>query len=468
MTLKRRLVLFFAAVVAVAGLSSFLLVRLSTETLFRSFVFSGDSAKAERYAASLGAFYAERGNWDGADHFLTELSPSLYSRSESAYGMHSSEQDTVLADRIVLVDKSGVVIADSSGELLGTVHPSRHLSHGIPITVNSEQRGTVLVGSMVDSSLRGTGERFLFSVTGSLIASSLLSAALALALGLLFAARVTRPVVSLNAAVKRIASGDLSAVVPEGSPSGGRDEISELSASFNKMARELEKLEDAKKRIIADVAHELRTPTTLIRGTIEGMLDGIFPLDASLLRTVHEETLRLSKLIDTLRELELIESGRMKLEKTEVDIAETAAKAVSLFAAAAQDQGIRLIVDIADSKPRAIQADSFRLDEVVYNLLSNALKYAGSGGRVRLSLADDAESAGVRFSVDDTGPGIPAAEREKIFERFYRTDSSRCSDLGGRGLGLAIVREIVKAHGGSVSVADSDLGGASFIVRLPG
>ena len=470
MRLRHRLSLFFLAVVVVGSAASLALVSLTTESLFRSFVFSGDAAKARIYAPILGGYYSAHNGWGKVQTFITEMpgqvSQTMEMGMRGPVGAFPSEtMRTLLADRIAVADADGVIVADSSGKLLGSVHPDRHLAHGHPIMVDFARVGTVLVGSMVDSSLTGMDELFIASVVRSILWATMGASLLALLLGLVFATRVTRPLASLNEAARRVAAGDLSTPVAI----RGNDEIAELSASFNAMTEELRRLEDAKKRMIADAAHELRTPVTLIQGTVEAMIDGVFPLDVATLESMHEETVRLSRLIDTLRELEIIESGELVLELEEVDPLDLANKALSLFSSQAAAKGISLsVVEPGPAMPRLV-ADRLRLGEVVYNLVSNAIKYSPPGSLVRIgvSAAQDTKRDFVRIAVEDSGPGIPIEERGRIFERFYRIDRSRAQDSGGRGLGLAIASEIVKAHGGSIEVGDSDLGGAAFVVTLP-
>ncbi len=341
MKLRYRLSLFFCAVILVGALSSLILVRLTTENLFRSFVFTGDAAKAKAYATILSEYYSANHGWENVQTFLSEIPTQVFLTLEEsirsakgdvagfAGGGKASGDDragdgqvatiaaypyetiwNLLADRVAVADLRGVIVADSSGKLLGTVHPARHLAHGYPITADFEKVGTVLVGSMVDSSLSGVDERFLDSVSASILWATLGASLIALLMGLLFTRRVTRPLASLNAAARRVASGDLSTPVEIRS----NDELAELSVSFNTMTEELRRLEEAKKRIIADAAHELRTPVTLLQGTVEAMIDGVYPLDIATLRSMHEETIRLSRLIDSLRELETIESGELELD----------------------------------------------------------------------------------------------------------------------------------------------------------
>jgi signal transduction histidine kinase len=469
MRLRVRLSLFFLVVILAGSATTLILVRLTTENVYRSLVFSGDSAKARVYATILSEYYGQNHNWDKAQGFLSEIPRQVFLAldreihgdrdfpSLTSYPFETIR--TLLADRIAVADQYGVIIADTSGKLLGTIHPEKHLAHGFPILSNFERVGTVLVGSMIDSSLTGIDEHFLSSITSSLLWATLVSSLFALVLGLAFAGRVTKPLGQLSEAAGRVAAGNLEMSVPV----RGRDELADLSISFNAMTEELRSLEEEKKRIIADAAHELRTPVTLIQGTIEAMLDGIYPIDRATLESVHEETIRLSRLIDTLRELELIDSGELDLEFGEVDLLELSRKAIPLFATQAASKGIRLAVE--GSGATLLKGDYLRLGEVVYNLLSNAIKYSPPGSVVRIGVVK--EGASLLLVVEDSGTGIPAEERGRIFERFYRIDRSRTHDTGGRGLGLAIVQEIVKAHRGSIEVGDSELGGAAFTVKLP-
>ncbi len=469
MRLSRRLTLFFFIVIAFTSLTTLALVRQSTESMFRSFVFSGDSEKARVYASLLGEYWQEKESWEGVQTFLVEM-PDLFSRiinsrihgktelpSFPAYPV--SQLRVLTADRVVLADTEGMIVADTAGSLLHSVHPSLHLAEGIPVVSNSERRGTILVGSMIDSSLTGIAERYLASITGSLLLATLISSVSALVLGILFASSVTKPLAALVKAAGRVASGDLSTPVAV----QGNDELSVLSVSFNRMTDELRRLDKAKKQVVVDSAHELRTPVTLVRGLVEGMLDGILPYDRATLGSVHEETIRLSRLIDTLRELETIEAEALVL--VDVDLGETIRKALVLFDPAAREKDISLALTDVLPKGPVVRGDSLRLAEVVYNLLSNAIKYTPPHGSVMVHFGTE-NSGTFFFSVSDTGPGIPEEERKRIFERFYRIDKSRATDLGGRGLGLAIVSEIVKAHRGDIIVTSSISGGACFTVRL--
>ena len=462
MKLKYRLSLSFLVVVSLSAVITFVLVQRSTETVFRSFVFSGDSAKAKVYAGILGDYWQSKEKWDDVQPFLRELPNLVSEKIDTRLQVDQTVFRDLLADRVVVADQNGVIVADTTGVLTGTVHPYKHISHGIPVTVGGVREGTVLVGSMIDSALTGAAERYLLSITESILFATVISVCAALLLGILFTLRLTKPLASLARAAKKITSGD----APDTVVIQGDDELAELAAAFNDMTTELKRLDAAKKQVIADSAHELRTPVTLIQGTIEGMIDGVFPMNAETLKSVHEETLRLSRLIDTLRELEIIESGELSFSREGIDLRETIRRALSLFSVASSQKAIDLEFASESETPSVAEGDYVRIGEVIYNLISNAIKYTPPDGKI-LVREESGTADFVSFSVEDSGPGIEQAERARIFGRFYRIDKSRSTESGGRGLGLAIASEIVKAHGGTITVSDSVLGGARFTVKIP-
>jgi Signal transduction histidine kinase len=471
MSIKQRLLVFFAIVICIGGLTTFVLVKRATETQFRTFVFSGDADKAKVYAGILGEYYVEHSGWEGLQSFLSEMPAFVFAKLDekikgekgfspaSAYSYQAI--NALLSDRITVADSGGQIVADTSGKLLGTTHPAMHLAQGVPIMSDFKRIGTVLVGSMVDSTFTGASEQLLGQLVRSLTIAILVSTAIATLFGLALSIQITRPLAVLDDAAKKIAGGDFSVIVPV----SGKDEVASLSSSFNIMSGELRRLDEAKRRIIADSAHELRTPVTLIRGSLEGMIDGIFPLDLDTIRSVYDETMRLSRLIDMLRELELIDSGELKLSLDDIGVLASLEKAASLFKAQAAEKNIVIEVEELNASEMMVHVDALRFDEVLYNLIGNAIKYSPRGGRIILAAHREGDFA--QISVDDSGAGIPVSERERVFERFYRMDKSRAQDSGGRGLGLSIAYEIVKAHGGGIRIEDSPLGGASFVVTLP-
>jgi signal transduction histidine kinase len=259
-------------------------------------------------------------------------------------------------------------------------------------------------------------------------------------------------------AVGKIADGDFSARVPERGPR----EIRALAGAFNDMAARLEKNDEIRRHLLADVTHELRTPLTVIQGNLEGMLDGIYPADAAHIEPVLEETRLLSRVIDDLRTLALAESRSLGLQLESVHPGELVNESAAAFSAKADVASVRLTVELEESLP-LVEADPTRVREVLSNLLSNALRYTPAGGQVSLSCREETGSPQrVIFEVADSGPGIPAEDLPHVFERFYKT-----GDSTGMGLGLAIARGLVEAHGGEIWAESREGKGTVIRFRLP-
>jgi two-component system sensor histidine kinase BaeS len=268
--------------------------------------------------------------------------------------------------------------------------------------------------------------------------------------------RSGRAVGGLIDAADRVASGELGARAPT---AGGRS-LSRLTGSFNQMAEQLETNERRRRELLADIAHELRTPLQAMRGSVEGMLDGVYPVDPERLRSVVAQTQTMARLLDDLRTLSMAEAGVLELHPEPMDPRAAVEHTLETFGVAARDAGVRVQAVIDDDLPVTIDADPVRVREVLANLVTNALRHTPRDGVVTVSVAP---AAGVvRFEVTDTGPGIPPAERAAVFDRFVTS-----ADAGGTGLGLAIAKRIVQAHGGAIEATDAPGGGTAMRVDLP-
>jgi signal transduction histidine kinase len=237
-----------------------------------------------------------------------------------------------------------------------------------------------------------------------------------------------------------------------------------LGQSFNSMAATLQRQEEERRSMLADIAHELRTPLSVLRGNLEAMLDGLLEPRHEQLSVLHEQSVALSRLIDDLRTLSLAAEGHLELHRQPTDVAELARRVVGEMEAGAKEREIALSVEAPESLPRPA-LDSDRIGQVLRNLIDNALRYTPASGRVRVTVRPQAE--GVTVTVSDTGAGIAREDLPHVFDRFYRADGSRTRATGGSGLGLAIVKQLVEAHGGEVR-AESDPGrGSVFSFALP-
>ena len=362
---------------------------------------------------------------------------------------------------MLVIDTSGRVVADTGGDMASTqVDTSVLQENGTFITDGEEVIGAVLVTADVQAEEQG--ERFLGVMNRAILFSVFLAGALALVFGGLIVWRVVRPLKNLTMAASAVAAGDLSqrVSVPPG------DEISDLADAFNRMAVQLDRAEVLRQQLTADIAHELRTPITVIQGNIEALQDGIFPLTQEALEPILDKTLLLRRLVEDLRQLALAESGQLSLIPEPLDLGHLADQALDAFRPSAEARGVELSLIPADNLP-LVRADRQRVQQVLDNLLSNALRYTPDGGRITVGLARENES--IRVTMTDTGPGIPVEVLPNVFERFYRADQSRerLSDGGGSGLGLAVARSIIEAHGGRIDVKSLPGEGATFWFSLP-
>lgn len=285
---------------------------------------------------------------------------------------------------------------------------------------------------------------------------------LAAVLGLRALRSVAVPFTEIMAAIDAVAAGDLSVRVRE----GGRGEINRLTHSFNHMIEELERTDRQRRNLTADVAHELRTPLHIIQGNLEGILDGVYEPSVEQIEATLEETRLLARLVDDLRVLSLAESGELPLAHEPVDVADLLADVATSFSGQAEIAGIVLATEVTTTQPLVVQADPVRLDQVLGNLVANALRHTPAGGQVRLSAT--AQAGCVQIRVSDTGEGIAPEDLPFIFDRFWRGNRARTHSSGtGSGLGLSIASQLIKAHQGEIRVSSTPGSGTTFTVELP-
>lgn len=293
------------------------------------------------------------------------------------------------------------------------------------------------------------------------VLAGLMAAVLAWVSGVWLARRLARPVFAVRDATRRFAAGDLQARAELSA--GVPDELAELGQSVNRMADHLERLEQMRRRLTADVAHELRTPMAAARNLVEAFQDGVLAPDKQNLAQLGGELERLGRIVTDLRDLSVAESGTLQLASEHLDLREVLDSVAETWRPRFAAGGIGLTVSLP-VEPLTLRGDAAALERVFGNLLSNAFKYTGPGGEVRVAANRESTSAVTR--VADTGEGIPAEELPLVFERFFRGETARRA-AEGTGVGLAIVREITRAHGGDVTVASHPGEGTEVTVRLP-
>jgi two-component system sensor histidine kinase BaeS len=303
-------------------------------------------------------------------------------------------------------------------------------------------------------------EAFMRRVLWAAVASALLTALAALVVGGVLARTLTRPVSELTEATRALAAGDLNHVVTVHS----HDEIGELAESFNTMSADLARASVLRKQMTADLAHDLRTPLTILGGYAEGLKDGRIQGSPVLFDLMHGEVIHLQRLVDDLRTLSLADTGELSLNTRLVDPAALLERTALAYLMPAEEQGLTLRVDAQEALP-SVNVDTDRMTQVFNNLVSNALRHTTSG---EIVLSAQQVDSSVRLAVTDTGAGIPAEDVPFVFDRLYRGDKARSrGNDASSGLGLAIAKAIVEAHGGTIAVESTVGEGSTFTVRLP-
>lgn len=294
-----------------------------------------------------------------------------------------------------------------------------------------------------------------------MVVAAIVAGLAVLFVGSLQARRIVAPVRALADAARRVAGGEFAQM-----PVTSRDELGEMAVAFNTMAAELKRQHTLRRRAMADIAHELRTPLTVLQIDLESIEDGLTEPTAEVVARLQGEVALLNRLVEDLRMLSLAEAGELHLEVRPVAVGPLVQSVLERVRGAAQEKGVGLTGEIGERLP-PVAGDALRLSQVLFNLLSNAVRHTPPGGQIVVA-AHQVDGRQVRISVQDTGEGIPAGDLPHVFERFYRADSARSRDTGGgSGLGLAIARSLVEAHGGRIWAESVEGAGSTFALVLP-
>lgn len=419
----------------------------STAKEFRLYLIRNDTMRAIALKNLLADYYRQNGSWQGAGQFLAGHRPL------------SSAELEMVKKRLLLVSPEGKIVMAPNNRLVGKQLPRALLNEGLPIDVGEKQVGSILAGPITDIS-DPLEKGFLSSVNHSILLGGLVATAIAVILGTLLFRQMTAPLKELTRATEKIARGNLKQRVRVRS----KDELGKLGEAFNRMAASLERSEELRRNMIADISHELRTPLTIMRGDLEALLDGVYEPTQESISAIHEETLLLSRLVDDLHELSLAESGELHIEKGPTDLIKLIDRVTVNIKPKLEGRKIKLQVKIPPNLPQ-LTIDADRVEQVLFNLLSNAERYTPRGGKITLSVKE--RETEVQISVSNTGSGIAPEDLPHIFERFYRGDKSRSRASGGAGLGLAIAKQLVEAHGGRIWAESEPDQEAVFTFALP-
>jgi signal transduction histidine kinase len=464
--LNFRLLASFALVIIVILSSVFFLVYRTTRNEIAQYGERMEDIQDNRVQSELYRYYVFNGSWYGIQSLVVQWG-NLYSR------------------RIVLTDNENTVLADSDTALLGgkftkdsiknatveiTIPAPNQLTTGFLttgenpsqiniVTVNSIGTLHIVHGAFPDISM--TALQITYDTIGRFfIRGGLVAIGIAIILTYFLSRRILSPVRALTSAARQFGKGDFTRrVIYE-----GKGEIGELAHSFNSMAENLEKNEQLRRNMVADVAHELRTPISNLKGYLEAISDGIVKPDEATIHSLNEEASSLSHLVTDLQELTLADAGTLKIIVQPEDISHLVKETVIAIQAKAVNKELSVAASLPDNLP-IVDIDAHRIKQVLNNLLDNAIAHTGKGGKINVTSRQQGDK--LYISVIDTGEGIPPKDLPMIFERFYRVDKSRTRATGGSGLGLTIAKRLVEAHGGTIEVT-SQLGkGSTFTFSVP-
>ncbi len=464
--ITHRLFLSILAATCLALLCMFLVMQWSIDRSFLRYLSTMEQGRLEQMAGRLEQTYAEHDSWD----FLQE-DPRNWIRS------------------LVDVQPDSNIAPERLKEIEGMVHiPPPPMSSGgprLPVIILDAERKPLFgrAEDVGDANFRPINHEgrivgylgllspkhflnppqmeFLKQLKFVLMLAALGMVLIVAIFSLPLANRMVQPITAMAAATRHLASGEYSIRVPISSS----DELGQLARDFNAMALTLGQNEKERRQLVADISHELRTPLTVLRGEIEALMEGIRSTTPEAIRSLHAEVMRLHRLVEDLYQLSLSDLGALTYRKEDLNLAEVLTDSVESYRTEFARKSMTLAEDIAEGSDLKVFADRERLYQLFGNLLDNSLKYTDPGGQLVIRLSQRDSQAEISFQ--DTAPGVPEKELERLFDRLYRVEGSRNRTSGGAGLGLAICWKIVEAHEGKIAAYPSPFGGVMIMITIP-
>lgn len=464
--MKRSLVLrLVLALLGVSMIGVVLTVVFARWVAYREF----DRLVVERsqteFITDVTGYYEQQGSWEGVTDYLYSIrpfgNPYLHYFSNrfnaSPNENHGDFQRPLYP--YALVDAQGTVVAPAGPYQLGANLTQSQISKGVPVMVSGTRVGTaVSVG--LPPQLDPREQIYLQRTTIASLFAALIAVIIALILSVFLARSLTRPLRELTAATRTIAHGKLGQQVPVRS----QDELGELALSFNQMSSDLARSNEIRRQMTADIAHDLRTPLSILSGYLEALRDGVLEPSAERFDAMFGEARHLQRLIDDLRTLSLADAGELTLSRTSVPPKWVLEQAVTSYGPHAAQQKVDISLEVEPDLPK-IDVDTDRMAQVFANLISNALRYTPAGGHIQLGARR--QDGHVLLQIQDSGSGINPEDIPHIFDRFYRGEGARPGESGETGLGLAIAKSLIELNGGKIGV-ESTLGhGTTFTIAFP-
>lgn len=456
-SLKSRLVLTYSLFICLFIMTLSIVTNQFASNLFSWLVKDNIAAQSEKIAASISEQYSlESGRFN---LLAVEAIGMNYVHQGYIITVADTQGSVLWAARSCNMQQCAMMIQDIENRMQrGENLKGGFQSSVYPLDYSGRSIGQVIIETYGPYFYSESELEFMVSLRRFLLGIGTVFTLLSVMVTVFLATTLSKPILKAANTAMQIAGGNLSARIPD---KHRTKELHALSQSLNHLAEALENGEHWQKQLTTDVAHELRTPLTTLQGNMEAMIDGVWEPTPDRLASCHEEIVRLSKLVEDLGQLSILEQKNLVLNRTDFDLQRLLAFVAQQFLSAASEKGIEIILTAKESP---IFADYDRLKQVFVNLLSNAVKYTDEG---QINVQVNAKKEQYIITISDTGIGIPTEEVPHIFERFYRSDKSRNRSTGGAGIGLTIVAAIVSAHRGQIEVASASGGGSSFRVVLP-
>lgn len=458
MRVRQKLFLAIASLVVLTSLAFFTISHGYISGLFRQYATAARQGDAEVWATWLELYYANEDSWVGVDGYINSL-----------IGQHQISTGQIVS--MVVYNHSGHAVIQlgmnspqpqpHGGRAPGTTATSAVDMVKVPLTVSGHNVGSLEIRDRGIEGQYHVEKAVLHSAMLATVWGTAVTAVVALLMGAWFSGRVTKPLKDTIAGLRRIGAGDLDTKLTVST----RDEFGEVANAFNEMTDRLSRTEEARRHLVADVAHELRMPLTIMQGHLELVQQGVKPAQPESLLPIQDEIFRLTRLVQDLHQLSLAEVGQLSLEKESVELSPLLGRIVDNFEVEFEDKSIDFSMISSLLPDIRIYVDSGRITQVFVNLLGNAVRYTPQNGKITIQVA--VEKPFVRVDIADTGPGIDVAHLPHVFDRFYRADEDRSRESGGTGLGLAIAKEFVEAHHGKIAVTTEVGAGTTFSVWLP-
>lgn len=433
--IRRRLLVLLLRAFVIVLLLSFLFFTF----IIAYFLTSSSTPVPFPFVSTLEGYYLAKGNWDGVESFFTS----------------SKQLDSM---SVLLLDDEYRVILDRRPDTVlpaGSRYELQHNDVVFNLNVRGQNAGYLIITPYSFTQRLGIARAVIFPVG---IISFVLAIFLVI-VSILLTRRFVNPLADVIFAAREVSSGKLNTRIPMKGP----QDLRSLSESFNEMASSLERSDRERREMLADIAHELRTPLSVIRGRLEGIVDGIYSEDGPQVSMALEQTYLLQRLVDDLRLLTLVETRQLAFDKRDVDLATVIHSVIDMFSAEAREKGIALSFREQSGNLTA-PIDPQRFEQVISNLVGNAIRYVPEGSKIWVTAQEF--DRGVQVTVNDNGKGIPDGDLPYIFDRFWRKDKSRSRATGGTGLGLAIARQLIEAQGGAIQAQNLPDGGLQVVIEL--